>query len=82
MSSSKETPIPSFDDLPLRKGDPHHSAWGLYGDKDEIGTLNRLTDQRVAAAAREEIRRGTRLVDFIYLGLTQNGEGSVVLVIL
>lgn len=56
-----ENGIPSFDDLPLREGDPHHSAWGLYGDNDELGTLNRLTDERVAAAARGEIRKGTRV---------------------
>lgn len=56
-----ENGIPSFDDLPLREGDPHHSAWGLYGDNDELGTLNRLTDDRVAAAARGEIRKGTRV---------------------
>lgn len=53
--------IPNFEDLPLRKGDPHHSAWGLYGQHDELGTLNRLTDERVAAAAREEIRTGQRV---------------------
>lgn len=56
-----ENGIPSFDDLPLREGDPHHSAWGLYGQHDELGTLNRLTDERVAAAARDEIRKGTRV---------------------
>lgn len=56
-----ENGIPSFDDLPLREGDPHHSAWGLYGDKDELGTLNRLTDERVAAAARAEIQKGVRV---------------------
>lgn len=53
--------IPDFDDLPLREGDPHHSAWGLYGERDELGTLNRLTDERVAAAARREIRTGRRV---------------------
>lgn len=57
-----ENGIPSFDDLPLREGDPHHSAWGLYGDKDELGTLNRLTDERVAAAAKNEIQKGIRYV--------------------
>ncbi|KUI52648.1 hypothetical protein VP1G_00130 [Cytospora mali] len=56
-----ENGIPSFDALPLREGDPHHSAWGLYGAGDELGTLNRLTDERVAAAARSEIRKGTRV---------------------
>lgn len=54
--------IPSFEDLPLRKGDPHHSAWGLYGEKDEIGTLNRLTNKRVVETARAELQTGHRLV--------------------
>jgi hypothetical protein len=57
-----ENGIPPFSALPLRKTDPHHSAWGLYGDGDELGTLNRLTDERVAAAARDEIRCGERSV--------------------
>jgi hypothetical protein len=52
--------IPPFEDLPLRKGDPHHSAWGLYREKDELGTLNRLTGERVVSAAREEVRCGDR----------------------
>lgn len=55
-----ENGIPSFDSLPLRKGDPPYSAWGLYGDDDELGTLNRLTDERVLAAAQSEIRTGAR----------------------
>lgn len=54
--------IPNFEDLPLRKGDPHHSAWGLYGDNDELGTLNRLTDERVVEAARAELKTGARSV--------------------
>lgn len=52
--------VPDFDALPLREGVPRLAAWGLYGDKDELGFLNRLTDERVAAAAREEIRSGKR----------------------
>ena len=52
--------IPRFADLPLRKGDPPYSAWGLYGHNDELGTLNRLTDELVARTAREEIRSGKR----------------------
>lgn len=55
-----ENGIPSFDDLPLNKGDPFHSAWGLYGKDDQLGTLNRLTDSRVLASAREEIKTGAR----------------------
>ncbi|KAI1375261.1 hypothetical protein F4677DRAFT_423676 [Hypoxylon crocopeplum] len=56
-----ENGIPDFEDLPLRKTDPQYSAWGLYGDKDELGTLNRLTDERVAAAAKSEIKTGHRI---------------------
>lgn len=55
-----ENGIPPFDNLPLRKGDPFYSAWGLYGDKDELGTLNRITDEMVAGAAREEVKSGVR----------------------
>ncbi|KAI0433064.1 hypothetical protein F5Y09DRAFT_108971 [Xylaria sp. FL1042] len=53
--------VPDFDDLPLREGDPRRAAWGLYGEKDELGFLNRLTDERVAAAAKEEIKSGKRI---------------------
>ncbi|KAI1449718.1 hypothetical protein F5Y02DRAFT_369594 [Annulohypoxylon stygium] len=56
-----ENGVPNFEDLPVRKGDPYLSAWGLYGDKDELGTLNRLTDERVAAAAKSEIKTGHRV---------------------
>lgn len=44
---------PRFEDLPLRKGDPKGSAWGLWGDEDELGTLNLLTPDVVALASRE-----------------------------
>ena len=52
--------LPKFSDLPLRKNDPPHSAWGLYGLNDELGTLNRLTDELVAKVASQEIRSGVR----------------------
>ncbi len=54
--------IPPFEALPLRKGDPHHSAWGLYGPGDELGALNRLSNKGVVNAAREEIVSGVRYV--------------------
>jgi hypothetical protein len=44
--------LPIFDDLPIRPGHPPHSAWGVFGDDDQIGTLNLLTQERIAAAAR------------------------------
>lgn len=49
--------IPSFRDLPVKPGAPAGSAWGLFGDDDELGTLNLLTPERVAAAAKL-VRKG------------------------
>jgi hypothetical protein len=51
--------LPKFSDLPLNEGDPPHSAWGLYGSGDELGTINRLTDN-VVMRAKEEIQSGIR----------------------
>ena len=44
--------LPDFDELPVKPDSPPHSAWGLFGKDDQIGTLNLLTPERVAAAAR------------------------------
>lgn len=44
--------LPTFDELPIKPDYPPHSAWGVFGDDDQIGTLNLLTPERVAAAAR------------------------------
>ena len=62
-----ENGIPPFEALPLQKDAPMYSAWGLYGENDELGTLNRLTDERVAAAAKDEIRTGVRYVHYSHL---------------
>ncbi|QKX55571.1 uncharacterized protein TRUGW13939_02665 [Talaromyces rugulosus] len=52
---------PPFSALPLDPGHPPHSAWAVWGADDELGTLNHLTDNVVAAAARDGIRTGTRI---------------------
>ncbi|KAF7187797.1 hypothetical protein HII31_10697 [Pseudocercospora fuligena] len=52
-------PIP-FSSLPVDKSGPHHNAWGTYGKDDQLGTLNRLSDDVVKAAA-SEIQTGTRI---------------------
>ncbi|KAF2101988.1 hypothetical protein NA57DRAFT_73428 [Rhizodiscina lignyota] len=52
--------IPAFEDLPLRKGDPPYSAWGLW-EKPELGAFNHLTDDVVLRAAKEEIQTGARI---------------------
>ncbi|MCH8814781.1 MAG: cyclase family protein [Chloroflexi bacterium] len=43
--------LPSFADLPVKPDAPPNSAWGLFGDHDQLGTLNLLTPERIAAAA-------------------------------
>ncbi|CAI7578541.1 unnamed protein product [Penicillium pancosmium] len=52
--------FPSFDDLPLRKDGPPGNAWGLFGDNDECGMLNRITPEVVNAASKE-IKDGVRI---------------------
>ncbi|RFU33939.1 hypothetical protein B7463_g2415, partial [Scytalidium lignicola] len=58
--SKQDKPIPPFKDLPLRKGDPFLSAWGLYGEGDQLGMLNRLTEGRVLEGVKE-VREGVRI---------------------
>ena len=53
-------PLPSFQSLPLNSTGPPGNAWGLFGEKDELGMLNLLTEDVVVAAAKE-IRSGTRI---------------------
>jgi kynurenine formamidase len=43
--------LPSYDQLPVRKDAPPGSAWGVFGDDDQLGCLNLMTPERVAAAA-------------------------------
>ncbi len=43
--------LPSYDQLPVRAGAPQGSAWGVFGDRDEVGTINLLSPERVRAAA-------------------------------
>lgn len=52
--------LPRLEDLPLSKGDPPFSAWGLW-ENAKLGSLNYLTDEFVLAAARENIQTGARV---------------------
>lgn len=52
-----ETLRPSFEQLPLSPADPQWSAWGLWGDNDEVGTLNLLTPTVVKRAVKQ-VREG------------------------
>lgn len=49
--------LPTYDQLPVRAGAPQGAAWGVFGESDELGTINLLTPERVRSAAAE-IRRG------------------------
>ncbi len=55
--TTETTTLPSYDQLPVKDGAPAGSAWGLFGDNDQLGCLNLLTPERVLAAARL-VRKG------------------------
>jgi len=52
--------LPTFDELPKFKNFTG-CAWGIWGEKDELGTVNLLTDEVVARTAKEEIKSGRRV---------------------
>lgn len=54
-------------------GSPNN--WGRWGDDDQLGTANLLTDERIAAAARL-IRTGRRVSLGIPMGRNVPGPGS------
>ena len=39
--------LPTYDQLPVRPGAPQGAAWGVFGERDELGTINHLTPERV-----------------------------------
>lgn len=43
--------LPSYDNLPIRPELPPGSAWGVWGNDDQLGTINLLTEERAARAA-------------------------------
>jgi kynurenine formamidase len=49
--------IPRYEELPISADAPPGSSWGVFGRDDQLGTLNFLTPERRAAAARL-VRRG------------------------
>ncbi|MGH7813335.1 MAG: cyclase family protein [Candidatus Binataceae bacterium] len=44
--------VPRFSELPVKPGAPKGAAWGVFGDDDDLGCLNFLTEDGVIAAAR------------------------------
>jgi kynurenine formamidase len=51
------TDLPLYHELPIDPTRPAHSAWGVFGDDDEVGTINLLTPER-ARRARGLVHRG------------------------
>lgn len=60
MAATKESTTIPFDALPLNPNGPRGNAWGRFGPKDELGTLNLLTPEVIVEAARE-IKTGVRI---------------------
>src|SRR5437764_414455 len=54
---AEQTDRPSYHELRSRPRRPSGSTWGLWGEDDEVGALNLLTQDAVVAAARL-VRRG------------------------
>jgi hypothetical protein len=40
--------LPTYNELPIDNKYPPKTAWGLWGEEDNYGTLNLLTEERVA----------------------------------
>ncbi|HEV7736720.1 MAG TPA: hypothetical protein VGO47_05020 [Chlamydiales bacterium] len=55
MSSKKFENLPKFHELPMFGG-LRGCAWEVWGKGDQLGTVNLLTDEVVARAAREEVK--------------------------
>jgi hypothetical protein len=44
--------LPSYSELPIKAGAPAGSAWGVFGDDDQVGTVNLMTPAKALEAAR------------------------------
>src|SRR5262245_47963928 len=44
-------PLPTYAELLARTDAPAGTSWGLFGERDELGTLNLLTPERARASA-------------------------------
>ena len=47
--------LPTFEELPKFKNFTG-CAWGVWGENDQLGTVNLLTPEVIQRAAKEEIR--------------------------
>jgi len=44
--------LPPYAQLPVKMGAPQRSAWGLFGDDDQLGCLNLITEEKTREAAK------------------------------
>jgi hypothetical protein len=56
-AGGRSAKLPLYNQLPVRHDAPKGAAWGVFGDSDEVGTVNLMTAQCVVKAAAE-IRHG------------------------
>jgi hypothetical protein len=57
-SAKNSTDLPNYAALMARDDRPKGSSWGVFGDGDEVGTINFQTPETIRAAARC-VRQGT-----------------------
>jgi kynurenine formamidase len=58
MSERSRDDYPRFDALPVRDDAPLGSSWGVFGDEEQVGTLNFIGPDQVRRAA-ELVQAGT-----------------------
>ncbi|CAO3588971.1 unnamed protein product [Absidia cylindrospora] len=46
------TPLPTYDQLPIDPKYPDKTAWGVWGEEDNLGTLNNITPEITVNATR------------------------------
>jgi kynurenine formamidase len=67
--------LPSYDALPLLDDLRMRHAWGVFGEDDEVGTVNLLTPARIVAAMTE-VTRGAIFNLSLPLDLPRGGSRS------
>ena len=54
--------LPTYDQLPIKPEYPPHSAWGVWGEDDNLGTLNLLTEDVV-----KEVKNKNKNGAYLYI---------------
>ena len=49
--------LPTYDQLPYKAGNPAKTAWGLFGDDDQVGMFNLQTPERNRAGGVADFAR-------------------------